>query len=285
MQYRQLGLTGSRLSVIGFGAIVVRNMPQNEVNRLVADAIDRGVNYFDFGPAYGDPEEKLGPALEGRRDELFLACKTGRRDAAGAQEELDRSLKRLRTDHFDLYQLHGMTEMEEVHQVLKAGGAMEVFQRAREEGKVRYLGFSAHSAEAAIELIQRFPFDTCLFPFNFCTYLDGNFGPQVVDAALDAGVGLLALKGMARTKWPEGLAPEDRPFKTWYEPITNVEVASLAMRFTLSLPVTAAIPPGNAKLWDVAMRVAQDPQPLSAQEEKRVRELAAATDPIFHSVA
>ena len=107
-----------------------------EVNRLVADAIDRGVNYFDFGPAYGDPEEKLGPALEGRRDELFLACKTGRRDAAGAQEELDRSLKRLRTDRFDLYQLHGMTEMEEVDQVLRAGGAMEVFQRAREEGKV-----------------------------------------------------------------------------------------------------------------------------------------------------
>jgi aryl-alcohol dehydrogenase-like predicted oxidoreductase len=285
MKYRQLGLTGRRLSVIGLGAIVVKNMPQDEVNRLVAGAIDRGVNYFDFGPAYGDPEEKLGPALQGRRDGLFLACKTRERDAAGAQRELDRSLKRLRTDHFDLYQLHSMTDLEEVDQVLGSGGAVEVFQRAREQGKVRYLGFSAHSVEAAIELMRRFPFDTCLFPFNFCTYLGGNFGPQVVEAAKDAGVGLLALKGMARTKWPEGLAPEDRPFQTWYEPITEEEIASLAMRFTLSLPVSAAIPPGNAKLWDVAMRVAQDPQPLSAQEEKRVRELAAATDPIFHSVA
>ena len=285
MQYRQLGLTGRSLSVIGLGAIVVRNMPQDKVNRLVADAINRGVNYLDFGPAYGDPEEKLGPALEGRRDGLFLACKTRMRDAGGAQRELDRSLKRLRTDHFDLYQLHGMTTIEEVDQVLEADGAMETFQRAREQGKVRYLGFSAHSAEAAIELMRRFPFDTCLFPFNFSTYLGGNFGPQVVEAATDAGVGLLALKGMARTKWPESLGPEDRPFQTWYEPITDEETASLAMRFTLSLPVAAAIPPGSPQLWDVAIRVAQDPQPLSEQEERRVRELAAATEPIFHSVA
>ena len=285
MQYRELGQTGRRLSVIGLGAIVVRNMPQLDVNRLVADAIDRGVNYFDFGPAYGDPEEKLGPALEGRRDGLFLACKTRMRDAAGAQRELDRSLKRLRTDHFDLYQLHGMTDADEVDQVLEADGALGVFQRAREQGKVRYLGFSAHSVEAAIELMRRFPFDTCLFPLNFCTYLGGNFGPQVVEAARDSGVGLLALKGMAKTKWPDGLTPEDRPFQTWYEPITDEEVASLAMRFTLSLPVAAAIPPGSAKLWDVAMRVAQDPQPLSAQEKRHVHELAVATEPIFPSVA
>ena len=285
MQYRQLGPTGRSISVIGLGAIVVRNMPQNEVNRLVADAIERGVNYFDFGPAYGDPEEKLGPALEGRRDGLFLACKTRMRDASGAQRELDRSLRRLRTDHFDLYQLHGMTDAGEVDQVLDTGGAMEAFQRAREQGKVRYLGFSAHSVEAAIELMNRFAFDTCLFPLNFSTYLAGNFGPQVVEAAEDAGVGLLALKGMARTKWPDGLEAEHRPFQTWYEPIADEETASLAMRFTLSLPVAAAIPPGSAKLWDIAMRVAQDPQPLSAEEESRVRELAQATEPIFRSVA
>lgn len=284
MQYRELGRTGQRLSVIGFGGIVVRDVPQEEGNRLVAYAVDHGVTYFDVAPSYGNAEERLGPALEPHRQRVFLACKTKRRDAAGAQEELDRSLQRMRTDHFDLYQLHAMTELEDVEAVLAPGGAMETFQRARSQGKVRFLGFSAHSAEAAVALLERFPFDSVLFPFNFSTYLAGNFGPQVVQAAQAAGAGLLALKGMARTRWPEGTSREERAWpKAWYEPIEDEAMAELALRFTLSLPVTAAVPPGHAELWELALRVAQDPHPLSADEERRVRALAEHTEPLFRA--
>lgn len=282
MQYRQLGRTDAQLSVIGFGGIVVRDVPQDEANRLVTSAVDRGVTYFDVAPGYGNAEERLGPALEPFRRQVFLACKTQRRDAAGAQEELERSLRRLRTGHFDLYQLHAMTQLDDVETVLGPGGAMETFLRAREQGKVRFLGFSAHSVEAATELLRRFPFDSVLFPFNFSTYLRGNFGPQVVAAAQRAGAGLLALKGMARTRWPEGLTRDARRWqKAWYEPIDDEETASLALRFTLSLPVTAVIPPGHTELWELALRVAQDPQPLSADEERRVRALAQESEPIF----
>jgi aryl-alcohol dehydrogenase-like predicted oxidoreductase len=282
MEYRELGQTGAKLSAIGFGGILVMNEPQDAADRLVASAVERGVTYFDVAPGYGDAEERLGPALAPFRQGAFLACKTGKRDAAGAQEELERSLRRLRTDHFDLYQLHGMTKMEEVDQVLGPGGALETFQRAREQGKTRFLGFSAHSAEAAVALLRRFRFDSVLFPFNFSTYLHGNFGPQVVEAARQAGAGLLALKGMARTHWPEGTTRETRPWrKAWYEPIEDEETASLALRFTLSLPVTAAIPPGHVELWEMALRVAQDPRPLSPEEERRLHELAERTEPLF----
>src|SRR5438105_6993856 len=124
MQYRTLGRTGAQLSVIGFGGIVVNGLEQDEANRVVAGVVERGVTYFDVAPSYGngESEEKLGPALEPFRKDTFLACKTGMRDAKGAQEELDRSLRRLRTDHFDLYQLHGVTELEDVERVFAPGG-------------------------------------------------------------------------------------------------------------------------------------------------------------------
>lgn len=286
MQYRELGRTGQRLSAIGFGGILVMGAPQSEGNRLVASAVERGVNYFDVAPSYGDgeAEEKLGPALEPHRSRVFLACKTTRRDAAGAQAELDRSLQRMRTDHFDLYQLHGVTEMADVERVFAPGGAMETLLKAREQGKTRFVGFSAHSAQAAVELLRRFPFDSVLCPLNFASYLHGNFGPQIVEAAQRAGAGLLALKGMARTSLPEGTRREDRPWpKCWYEPISDEATASLALRFTLSLPVTAAIPPGEVALWELALRVAQDPRPLSPEEERYVRDLAAQTEPLFRA--
>jgi aryl-alcohol dehydrogenase-like predicted oxidoreductase len=284
MQYRELGTTGEKLSVIGFGGILVVGEDQSDANRLVASAADRGVNYFDVSPMYGDGEAeiKLGSALAPYRQTAFLACKTLRRDALGAREELERSLKRLRTDYLDLYQLHRMATMEDVELVFGEGGAMETFLRAREEGKVRFLGFSAHSAEAAVELLQRFPFDSVLCPVNFVSYFEGSFGPQVIDAALRRGAGVLALKAMARTALPRGTTQAQRPWpKSWYEPIADEELASLAVRFTLSLPVTAAIPPGHPELWEIAYRIAVDPRPLIQEEEARLRAVAELTVPLF----
>jgi aryl-alcohol dehydrogenase-like predicted oxidoreductase len=285
MQYRELGRTGRRLSVIGFGGIAVCGHLQPEADRIVAEAVARGVNYFDVAPSYGDgeAEEKLGPALAPYRADSFLACKTGKRDAAGARAELERSLQRLRTDHFDLYQMHGVASMAEVEQVCAPGGALETLVKARDEGKTRFLGFSAHSAEAAVELLRRFPFDSVLFPLNFAAYLGADFGPQVVAAAKRAGAGILALKGMARRRLPDGTARDQRPWpKCWYEPISDARLAELALRFTLSLPITAAIPPGDVRLWRIAADVASEPRRLAPEEEAELRQLAdAEKTPIF----
>jgi aryl-alcohol dehydrogenase-like predicted oxidoreductase len=288
MQYRALGRTGARLSVIGYGGILCTQVEQARADRHVASAVERGVTYFDVAPSYGngEAEEKLGPALEPHRSGVFLACKTGKRDAAGARAELEQSLRRLRTDHFDLYQLHAMTTPEDVERVFAPGGAMEVLVAARQEGKTRFLGFSAHSVEAATALLERFRFDSVLAPFNFSTFYKGNFGGQIVAAAERAGAGLLALKGMARTKWPEGLPREQRGWpKCWYEPITDRELAGLALRFTLGLPITAAVPPGHHELWEMALEVAAEPTPLTPAEEARLRAAAEETEPIFEARA
>ena len=197
IEKRALGKTGEMLSMIGFGGIVVRDASTAQAAARVKEAIDFGINYFDVAPSYGNAEEMLGPALEPYRKKVFLACKTQERKKEGARKELEESLKKMRTDHFDLYQLHAVTRLEDVKTIFEKGGAMETFLEAREEGKVRYLGFSAHSVEAALALMETFDFDSILFPFNFATWYAGNFGPQVMETAQSKGMGILALKAMA----------------------------------------------------------------------------------------
>ena len=279
IEKRALGKTGEMLSMIGFGGIVVDKATTEQAASRVKEAIDYGINYFDVAPSYGNAEEMLGPALEPYRKDVFLACKTGERTKEGARRELEQSLKYLHTDHFDLYQLHAVTTLEDVDTIFGKDGAMETFVEAREEGKVNYLGFSAHSVEAALALMDGFDFDTILFPFNFAAWYNGNFGPQVMEKAQKKEMGILALKAMAWRKWEEG---EERTIdKTWYKPLTDKEEANEGLRFTLSHPVTAAVPPGHEDLFSMALKLATDFEPMDKKEIRAIKEKAMKTEPIF----
>jgi len=279
IEKRVLGKTGEMLSMIGFGGIVVDKATSEEAASRVKEAIDHGINYFDVAPSYGNAEEMLGPALEPYRKDVFLACKTTERKKEGARHELEQSLEYLRTDHFDLYQLHAVTSLEDVDTIFGKGGAMETFVEAREEGKVKYLGFSAHSVEAAMALMEGFDFDTLLFPFNFAAWYNGNFGPQVMEKAQEKGMGILALKAMAWRRWKED---EERNIdKTWYKPLTDKEQARAGLRFTLSHPVTAAIPPGHEDLFSMALGLATDFNAMDKSEIEAIKAKAMMTDPIF----
>ena len=281
---REYGSTGVHLSIIGFGGIVVAGTEQDHANRVVAEAIERGVNYFDFAPTYGDSEILLGPALEPHRKNLFLACKTTERRREGAEAELNRSLERLRTDHFDLYQLHGIRDVEkDVDLTFAKGGAMEVFIQAKKEGRLRFLGFSAHSVEAALAAMDRYDFDSALFPVNFACYFEGNFGPQIIEAAQAKGVARLALKALARQRWPKDDPNHKKYSKCWYQPLTDPHEAELGFRFALTQPITAAIPPAEEELFRRALDLAADFRPLTPQEEEEVKALAARMNPIFRS--
>lgn len=280
MERRKLGNSGEMLSVVGFGGILVMNVSTEEASRLVARAVnERDVNYFDVAPSYGNAEEMLGPALEPYREQVFLACKTTERSAEKAAAELEASLRRLRTDHVDLYQLHSVTTMDDVERITGPGGALETFVRAREEGKARYLGFSAHSEEAALELMERFDFDSILFPINWTAWYAGDFGPRAVARAQEKGMGVLALKALAKRALAEG---EPRKWqKSWYYPVDTYEEARLAMRFTLSRPVTAAVTPGHPELFEWACDAAEEFEPLTAEEERDLRERASDLEPVF----
>jgi predicted aldo/keto reductase-like oxidoreductase len=272
---------GEMLSIVGFGGILCLGRSVRETSDLVGEVHERGINYFDVAPSYGagEAEEKLGSALEPYRSTVFLACKTMRRDAEGAQEELERSLKRMRTDHFDLYQLHAVTTMREVDEIFDDRGAMGTIVRAREKGHVRYIGFSAHSEEAAFAMLDRFSFDSILFPFNIVCSANGHFGPRVMEAAKAKGVARLALKAMAYSPWS---SKGDHPWpKCWYRPIDDPVLARLALRYTLSEDVTATIPPGEEELFRIAMNGASQFTPLSAKERKDLVSRINDVPPLF----
>jgi aryl-alcohol dehydrogenase-like predicted oxidoreductase len=277
---RSLGKTGEMLSLIGFGGIVVMNATPEEASERVKLAIDSGINYFDVAPSYGDAEVKLGPALEPFRKDIFLACKTGKRTKAESRAELEQSLKNLRTDHFDLYQLHAVTTLTDVDTILGPDGAIETFIEARKEGKVRFLGFSAHSVEAALALIERFEFDTILFPVNYATWNAGDFGPQVLAKAQEKKMGILALKAMAKGPWAEGADRTKYP-KCWYEPLTGKEDILMGLRFTLSHPVTAALPPGDETLFQMALKVSDIITPLSREDVQYIKDKGLKGRPLF----
>jgi aryl-alcohol dehydrogenase-like predicted oxidoreductase len=283
---RDYGRSGVKLSIIGFGGIVVKDAEQQHANRIVAEAFEKGVNYFDVAPTYGDAELKLGPALEPYRKKVFLACKTTERSREGALKELTESLKRLRTDYLDLYQLHAITDVEkDVDAVFAKGGAMEVFIEAKKQGQVRHLGFSAHSEQAALAAMERYDFDSMLFPINFATYYKGNFGPRVIAAAKSRGVARLALKALARQQWPQGDPTRKEYGKCWYQPLAARQEAKLGLYFTLSQPVTAAIPPGEESLFRMALELAMDFEPISTQDMEKAKQMAATLNPIFQSNA
>jgi aryl-alcohol dehydrogenase-like predicted oxidoreductase len=272
------------LSIVGFGGIVVVGQAQTEANREVARSVDRGVNYLDVAPTYGkgEAEEKLGIALQPYRDKAFLACKTQKRDAIGARRELENSLKVLKTDHFDLYQLHAMSAMEDVDTVLGTHGALETFSKAREEGKVRFLGFSAHNEDVALRLLDEFPFDSVLFPINYVCIAQGRFGPRLLAKAKEKNVARLALKALAYTRWASREDRANNP-KCWYQPINDLEQARQALRFTLSEDVTAAIPPGDEKIYRIAEILAAQFTPLSPDEKEALLASCKGVTPIFHS--
>lgn len=279
---RKLGGTKEKLSVVGFPGLALVHYEQAKCDEAVKSAFERGVNYFDVAPAYGNGQcqQKLGVALQGLdRSKYFLACKTKKRDAAGAQAELEESLRALKTDHFDLYQLHHLVQPAQVKQALGPDGAMETFLKAKEQGKIRYIGFSAHTTKAAIQAMNGYKFDTVMFPINFVEFYNRGFGKEVLSLAQEQGAGVLAIKALSWGAWPKG---EKKDREWWYRSVEEARDVELAMRFTLSQKnVVAGIPPSFVDLLDRAIEAAKAYRPLDEAGIEQLKEMAANRGSIF----
>lgn len=279
---RAFGNTGIDLSVIGFGGIVVNGHSPEEISRFVAESIERGVNYFDTAPGYGASEGLMGPAIEPYRDQIFLATKTQERGRDATEILFEQSLERLRTDHIDLYQLHAISDVEnDVEAAFSKGGAMEFIEERKKAGQIRFVGFSAHSIDAAKRAFELYDFDSVLFPVNFASHYKNGWGPEIMEIAQSKGVARLALKAMAMQKWQPEDPRRDQYRKAWYEPITDREQAALGVRWTLSQPVTAAIPPGISDLYFMALDIAQEATELTDEERIKVAAWAEEQDALF----
>lgn len=280
MERRALGRTGLKVSVLAFGGFMLHGSTPDQAEQWVRMAIDAGVTHFDVAPEYGTAEERMGPALQPYRKRVVLSCKTAQRTRQEAEAELNRSLERLRTDHFDLYQFHHVTRLDEVDAIFGPDGAMKTFEQAKKDGRIRHIGFSAHSVEAALAMLDRYPFDTIMFPVNYATWNAGNFGPQVLEKAHRMKVGIIALKAMARGPWPEGADRSDYP-NCWYQPMTDPDEALMGLRFTLSHPVATAVSPASGKFLPLALRLAPKFTPLNPEEAEEMKRKGLAAKPLF----
>jgi aryl-alcohol dehydrogenase-like predicted oxidoreductase len=194
---RRLGRTGVDVTVLGLGGEgVLRTFGyEPEAYELINRAIDLGVNYFESAMAYSGSESYYGRALKGRRKDIFLASKSHARDMRGALAHLDETLKNMKTDHLDLWQIHDVRTARDLEEIFGPGGAIEAFVRAKEKGLTRFIGVTGHEDPSIIrECIERFDFDTVLLPVNPAEPAGRDFIEGVIPLAVNKGMGIVGMK-------------------------------------------------------------------------------------------
>jgi aryl-alcohol dehydrogenase-like predicted oxidoreductase len=198
---RPLGRTGHEATLFSLGGegVLRTHGRMEEAVRVIHRALDHGVNYCDTAPAYDGSLDYYGAALGERRREIFLASKTHDRTRDGSLRLLDESLRRLRTDHLDLWQLHDLRTMQDIERIFARGGALEALVQARAEGRVRYLGLTGHHDPAILlETMQRFDFDTVLVALNAADIHRLSFIAQVLPEAIRRGMAVIGMKVFAQ---------------------------------------------------------------------------------------
>lgn len=269
MDTRRLGRTGHHSSVAILGGACFWDASVDDAAAGLSLALARGVNHLDIAPAYGAAERAVGEAwrtgLGGGRDGWFIGCKTGRADRDGARAQLERSLELLGTDHFELYQLHGVTGLAELD---RRAGAAEALLAARDEGLVRFVGITGHDLGAPAahrEAVLRYDLDTVMFPCYPRVWADPVYRADAEALLATCGerdVGAMVIKAVARRPWtakPETPSP-------WYEPQTTDAGIARGVRFALSTPgVTGFCTPGSLSLLPRVLDAAEAFQPLDEQ--------------------
>ena len=271
MQKVPLGKTGLNVSPVAYAAIVSMNEAQADSDAYVALAVSAGVNYFDVAPSYGDAEVVMGKSLRPYRKDVYLACKTAQRTRALAEKELRNSLKVLHTDWFDVYQLHAMTTPDDVEQAFGPDGVMELLVKMRQEGVIRHIGFSAHSERAAMECLERYPFDTVMYPLNWMLHKGQGIGEDVRRAKEERGFGLIGLKALIERAWEDDAEKGESPWpKSWCKPFDakETDLRLAGMKYALDLGVDILVPPGNWECQRFMMEHADEclANPLSETE-------------------
>ena len=194
MRYLKFGRTGLNISELGFGGIPIIRLNKDTAIKVIRRAYERGITFYDTANAYRDSEEKIGYAFEGMREKVVIATKTIQRNAQGATKQLENSLRMLRTDYIDLYQMHQVAYEKEFTVVTAPGGALEAIIKAQKEGKIRFIGVTSHSLSMALKLVKTNIFSSIQFPFNF---IEDAAKADLHKTAHDLGMGILAMKPFA----------------------------------------------------------------------------------------
>jgi aryl-alcohol dehydrogenase-like predicted oxidoreductase len=268
---RPLGKTGVSVSMLCLGGFHLSVPPEDEATSIIHTAIDNGITFMDNAWEYADneSERRMGNALaqDGYRDRVFLMTKNCAHDrtAANSMVKLEESLRRLRTDYLDLWQIHEVTFPDDPDRIFAPGGAAEAMLRAKEEGKVRFIGFTGHKSPAIFRrmLSEGFPWDTLQMPVSV---LDANFNSfqmAIIPIAQEQGIGVIGMKSLAAGH-------------IFDDPAIGI-TAEEAIRYALSQPI-ASLCTGidSMAILKQNLRIGREFVPMTAQEQ------AAAVDKVFH---
>jgi aryl-alcohol dehydrogenase-like predicted oxidoreductase len=269
---RPLGKTGLEVSILGLGGAPIGRLPEERTAvELVRLCYDLGVNYFDTAAAgaYGLSQSRYGAALKGVRDRIVLATKTRHRTYTQAELDLNQSLSNLGTDRIDLYQIHNVINDEDIEFIFARRGVMELVTKARQAGKIRFVGVTGHTDPAVLnKILGQYSFDTILMPLSVT---DGanrakSFEQSTLPVVRKKGIGVIAMKTLGA-----GSVLKER-----------AATAEEALGYVWTLPVaTAIVGCSSAEQIRADARLAQSAKPLSAQAMEALRERAA---PLAHAL-
>jgi aryl-alcohol dehydrogenase-like predicted oxidoreductase len=283
LQTRRFGRTGHMSTLAIFGAAAFWEISQAAADRVMEQVIAAGVNHIDVAPSYGQAEERIGPWMRRERGRFFLGCKTMERTRAGAWSELRRSLERLHSETFDLYQLHAITTFDELDAVTAPGGALEAFVEARQAGLIKHIGITGHGVDAPaiyLEALKRFDFDSITFPLNFVQAGNPEYyrnAEELIRQCRTRDIGLMVIKSIAMGPWGE----KEKTHTTWYEPFSKAELIRQAVNFVLSYDVTGICTAGDIHLLPLVLKACEEYRALSPEERDALIDLGGAYQPLF----
>src|SRR5689334_24921046 len=283
METRRFGRTGHMSTVAIFGAAAFYQISQEEADKVMELVIEAGINHIDVAPGYGEAEIRIGPWMPRERGRFFLGCKTQQRTKEGAWQELRRSLERLQTETFDLYQCHAVTTMEELDAVTMKGGALEAFVEAREKGLTKYLGITGHGVNAPqiyLEALRRFDFDSILFPLNFVQM--GNpeyrkYAEGLIAECKAKDVGTMVIKTITKAPWGE----RQHTATTWYEPFDKMDEIQKGVNFALSYEVTGLCTAGDTRILPMVLQACENFSPLNQDGIEEMIKSGEQYEPLF----
>ncbi len=284
METRIFGKTGAEITIITMGGCGLGYVDQNEADKAVTLAMEHGINMIDVAPTYGNAEIRLKPWIEKHRNKFFLSEKTLKRKKKGAWRQLNKSLEKLGTSYFDLYQFHAVSSMEELEQILGENGAMEAFREAKETGMIKNIGITAHDdvrvLQKALELSD--DIDTVLLPVYIAALVNpnpvNNF-KRILEIAREKIIGVTAIKAISKNRWHG-----DTTYNTWYEPLDNQDLIDQAIWFTLSQEgVSTYSLPCDVRLWPSVLDAATRYKKLSYKEQEKYVQIARENEyqPLF----
>ena len=283
MDTRRFGRTGHLSTIAIFGAAAFWEISQTDADKVMEQVIEAGINHIDVAPSYGQAEQRVGPWMPRERDRFFLGCKTMERTRQGAWDEMQRSLKLLQTESFDLYQCHAITTMEELDSVTMKGGALEAFVEARQRGLTKYIGITGHGADAPkiyLEALRRFDFDSILFPLNFVQMANPEFKKHAEDLIATCkakDVGTMVIKTITKGPWGE----REHTANTWYEPFDKMDEVQKAVNFALSYDVTGLCTAGDTRILPLVLKACENFKRLGQSEIAEMIRSGQQFEPLF----